>query len=195
MPYVSIHLGFPSFYCTHVAHGTESSSFSNDCNPRFALHEYEQSNWSATNRMDLCQLGSVTSEWHYSDHTNSITFLKRVFQINIYKVKWGSSPLHTMSNSDSYVELFLPSVPVLPAQLMRVHLIHRGCRTIDSGRVVLTRCPCSIRRGCPTFDSHHVVLSLVRWQFQDDWKSSRDYFPDTQSWSVLINLIIISSTR
>ena len=39
-----------------------------------------------------------------------------------------------MSNSDSRVGLFLPSVYVLPAQLTRVHLVIWGCRTIVSDR-------------------------------------------------------------
>ena len=115
---------------------------------------------------------TVTSEWRYEDHINSITFLKLVFQINRYKVKWESSPLHAMFNSDSHEKLFPPpSVPVLPAQLTRIHLVLQGCRT---------------------FDSHHGVFSRTlapsRW-----FNSSKELFPDTQSQWVLINLTIIGS--
>ena len=77
-------------------------------------------------------------EWRYNDHINSVTFLKLVFRTNRYKVKWGSSPSHTMSNSDSHVGLFPPSVPVLPAQLTCVHFVLWGCRTFDSCRGVLS---------------------------------------------------------
>ena len=123
----------------HVVCGAEPSPFSNDCNSWFTLHASERSYRSATTRMDLCQLVSVTSEWCCSDHINSITFLKLVFQINRHKVKWGSSLLHTMSNSDSHIGLLPPSISVLLAQLTHVRLVHQGCWTIASCRVVLSR--------------------------------------------------------
>ena len=137
---VRVHtLGVPSLSCMYIVFSAILSSFYNDCNPIFALHEYERLYSSATNQMDLCQLGSVTSEWRYSYHNNSVTFLKLVFQIYRYKVKWGSSPLQAMSNSDSLVELFPPpSVPVLPAKLTRVHLVLRDCQFLDSRRGVLS---------------------------------------------------------
>ena len=109
-----------------------------------AIQGYEWMYRSATTQMDICQLVSVTSEWRYNDHINSVTFLKVVFQINRYKVKWGSSPLHTMSNSDSHVGLFPPSVPVLTAQLTHVHLVHNGCWTIVLSWCSLS-CACLFR--------------------------------------------------
>ena len=110
------------------------------CSLMTANQGYERTYRSANNQMDLCQSVSVTPEWRYSDHINNVTFLKLEFQINRYKVKWGSSPLHTMSNSDSRIELFpSPIAPVLLSQLTCVHLILRGCRNLQ----FLLRCPLS----------------------------------------------------
>ena len=52
-----------------------------------AIQGYERTYRSATNQMDLYQLGSVNTEWCYSDHINRVIFLKLVFQIYRYKVK------------------------------------------------------------------------------------------------------------
>ena len=82
-----MHIGVSFPLLWYVVHGSAPSSSCNGCNPRFALREYERSYRSATNQMDLCRLGSVTFEWRFCDHTNGVTFLKLVFQINRYKVK------------------------------------------------------------------------------------------------------------
>ena len=79
-----------------------------------AIQSHEQTYRSATTQKDLCQLVSVTSEWCYNGHINSVMFLKLVFQINRYKVKWGSSQSHTMSNSDFRVGLFPPPQCPIP---------------------------------------------------------------------------------
>ena len=57
---------------------TMTSTHSNINTTTAQLHEDERSYRSANNRMDLCQLVSVTSKWWYNDHINSIMFLKLV---------------------------------------------------------------------------------------------------------------------
>ena len=57
------------------------------CSLMTAIQGRERTYSSVTTQMDLCQLVAVTSEWSDSDHINSITLLKLVFQINRYKVK------------------------------------------------------------------------------------------------------------
>ena len=127
--------------------------------PRFELHEPGRTYRSATTQMDLCQLLSVTSEWCFNDHINSVTFLKLVFQINRNKDEWGSSPLHAMFNSNSCFELFPPpSVSVLLAQLTRIHLVLWAVN--PSIPVVVFSC----------------TMAQSRWL-----KSSKEIFPDTQS--------------
>jgi len=120
--------------------------------------------------------------WLLSDVTVTTSTAFNVFETcisNLTDTKSNEDVHHYiqwMSNNDSCVELFPPSVPVLPAQLTRVHLVLWGCRTIESRRVILTRCPCSILRGCPTIKSV-MVFSLTRWPVQDNWRAQRNYFP------------------
>ena len=132
------------------------------CSPMTAIQGLhlmsERSYKSATNQMDLCQLWSVTSELRYNYHINSVMFLKLVFQINRYKVKWGSAPLDTMSNSDSHVELFLPSVPVLQTELTCVHLVLHSCRNIESCCVVLS---CTLARSGRLTSSKIIISQYI----------------------------------
>ena len=146
--------GFHSLWCTYVVRGAGLSTSSNNYNPSFELHESKKSYRSATTQIESLSVGDcdfwVALRRPHQQHNIFETCISnKQMQSQIRKVH------HYMQCPTLIPALFPPSVSVLPAQLTCVHLVLRGCRTIES---------CSI------------VLFLICWLIQDDWRSQRNSF-------------------
>ena len=121
-----------------------------------AIQGYERTYRSATTEMDLCQLVSVTSEWCFSDHINSVTFLKLVFQIN-----------DTKSNEEVHHHIQCPT-PIPTLSFFHCP-VSQSCRHNSH---VFTSSFEAVESSIPI-----AVSSLVRWPIQVISSAQRKSFP------------------